>query len=68
MFFDRQPGRLVRRKSERPFPGFDGLITKSGLLVKDGQVFDGRKVLGIDLDGCLQFADGVVHLPLLSVQ
>jgi hypothetical protein len=43
-------GLLVGRKGERPFPHFDGFVAKTGLLVQDCQVLDGRKVTGVHLD------------------
>ena len=62
------PGLLVGGKGQRPLPHFDGFVTKTGLLVQDGQVLDGRKVARVNLYRRFQLAHRVVHAAFLAVQ
>ncbi len=51
-----------------PFPHFDRLIRKPGLLVENRQILRGRKVTRVQRHGGFELADGVIDLTLPAVE
>jgi hypothetical protein len=65
---DGYPCRLVGGKRQRTLPRLDGFVSKTGLLIEDGKIFDRGEVLRVHAHRSLELAHGVEHLTLATIQ
>src|SRR5262249_23771351 len=68
VLLDRLPGGVVGGDGEGALPDLDRFVAKTGLLVQDREVLEGRKMTAVDVEGRLELLNGVVDPALLSVE